>query len=134
MTNLTKEEQEIIDKLHKVLGFSNPPEITQERFNVLIDELIKEDKRETIWRLCGIYIGYNFNKVIDYYIEKRDSYYLEELVCFVNGELDQEYLVNKLIETKDKEFIRTCLELYGNTMQYCMDNLWLEKLLDYIKS
>lgn len=133
MAKLNKEEQEIVDKLHECLGFSNPPKITQERFDAIVEELIKKDKRETMWRLCGIYIGYNFNKVIDYYIEKKDSYYVEELVCFVDGELDQEYLVNKMIETNDKEFVKACLELYGETMQYCMDNEWIEKLLNFVK-
>lgn len=87
-----------------------------------------------MWRLCGTFDGYNFNKVIDYFIKVRDSYYIEELVSFTCGELDQEYLVNRMIETNDKEFIKASLEECGKSMQYSMKDEYLEKLLEFIKN
>ena len=109
MNELTQIELNIIADLEKKLVLDNPPKITQQRFNLIIDVLIKEDRRELMWRLCVTYSNYNYNKVVDYFVDKKDSWYVEELVCFVNGELDQEYLVNKMIETKDKEFIKESL-------------------------
>lgn len=134
MNNLTEQEKNIIEGLRTSLVLDNPPDITQERFDLIIDELIKNDKRELMWRLCGTFNGYNYNKVIDYFIKVRDSYYIEELVSFTCGDLDQEYLVNKMIETNDKIFIRDSLEECGDSMQYSIDDEYLEKLLDFIKN
>lgn len=134
MDNLTEQEKNMIEGLKTLLIFDNPPNITQDRFNLIVDELIKNDERELMWRLCGTFEGYNYNKVIDYFIKVRDSYYIEELVCFTCGELDQEYLVNKMIETNDKVFIKESLEECGNSMQYSMKDECLEKLLEFIKN
>ena len=134
MDNLTEQEKNVIEGLKTLLVFDNPPNITQDRFNLIVDELIKNDERELMWRLCGTFEGYNYNKVIDYFIKVRDSYYIEELVCFTCGELDQEYLVNKMIETNDKVFIKNSLEECGNSMQYSMKDDCLEKLLEFIKN
>lgn len=128
MNSLTEEEKNIIEQLKYRLTLDNPPLITQERFDAIVDVLIKEDRRELMWRLCGTYSNYNYNKVIDYFVDKRDSWYVEELVCFVNGKLDQEYLVNKMIETKDKEFIKDALYLCG----YCMETILEPHLLKKI--
>lgn len=102
-------------------------------FDLIVDKLIKKDDKETLWKLCATYQGFDYNKVIDYYVEQRNSYYIEELVCITDGELDQEYLVTKMIETKDKDFIKLTLETCGKSMQYSMDDRLLEQLLTYIK-
>lgn len=133
MNNLTEEEKNIIEGLRTSLILYNPPVIAQERFDLIVGELIKNDKRELMWRLCGTFNGYNYNKVIDYFINVRDSYYVEELVSFTRGDLDQEYLVNKMIETNDKTFIRDSLEECGDSMQSFMKAEYLEKLLNFIK-
>ena len=134
MNNLKEQEKNIIEGLRTLLVVDDQPDITQERFDLIVDELIKNDERELMWRLCGAFNGYNYNKVIDYFIKVRASYYVEELVCFTCGELDQEYLVNKMIETNDKEFIKEALEECGKSMQYSMKDECLEKLLDFIKN
>jgi len=134
MNELTQTELNIIADLEKKLVLDNPPKITQQRFNLIIDVLIKEDRRELMWRLCGTYSNYNYNKVVDYFVDKKDSWYVEELVCFVNGELDQEYLVNKMIETKDKEFIKESLELCGYCMESFLEPYLLKKLYLFLES
>lgn len=124
----------IIKRLKKECILNNPPEISQEKFDLIATKLIINDEKELLWRLCGSFAGYNFNKVIDYFIKEKDSYYLEELVCFTNGELDQQHLVTQMLETNDKMFIKNALEEAGNSMQYCLNDNLLEKLLDFIKS
>ncbi len=126
-------EKEIIEKLKNEMILDNPPVINQIQFDLLVDKLIKNDEKELMWRLCGSYNGYNFNKVIEYFIKEKDSYYLEKLVCFTGGELDQKFMVEKMLETQDKLFIRNALEECGKSMQYSMNDDLLEQLLDYIK-
>ena len=134
MNELTEIEQNIIENLENSLVLDNPPKITQQRFDSIIDVLIKEDRRELMWRLCGTYSNYNYNKVIDYFIDKKDSWYVEELICFVDGELDQEYLVNKMIETKDKEFINDALSLCGHCMEAYLEPHLLKKIYLFLES
>lgn len=134
MNNLTEQEKNIIEGLKTLLVLDNPPDISQDRFDIIIDNLISNDERELMWRLCGTLDGYNYNKVIDYFVNVRDSYYIEELVSFTCGELDQEHLVNKMIETNDKTFIKDSLEECGKSMQYSMKEENLEKLLEFIKN
>jgi len=133
MNELTEIEQNIIENLEKNLVLDEPPKITQQRFDLIINVLIKEDRRELMWRLCGTYPNYNYNKAIDYFVDKKDSWYVEELVCFVDGELDQEYLVNKMIETKDTKFIKDALSLCGNCMETILEPSLLKKIYLFLE-
>ena len=138
MNNLTIEEINIIKELEKKITIDNPPEITQESFDLIISELIKEDKKEVMWNLCTTYSieydgKYNYNKVVDYYIKTKDSYYLEELICFLTEELDHKYIVENMLKTNDKTFIKNTLQECGNAVEYLLEHTELEKLLDYIK-
>lgn len=99
MKMISNIEKEIIEKLKKVLGY-DAPKITQEQFDNIVDYIMKNETtggnpKELVWRLCGCYEGFNFNKVIDIFVESKDSYYTSELVSYVDGNLDQEYLTKK---------------------------------------
>jgi len=138
MDKLTKEEINIIKELEEKFTIDNPPEITQEGFDLIIDKLIEDDKKEVMWKLCATYSiehegKYNYDKIVDYYIKTKDSYYLEELISFTSEELDHKYIVEKMLKTEDKTFIRNTLLECGNTVEYCLEPIELEKLLDYIK-
>lgn len=138
MDKLTKEEINIIKELEEKFTIDNPPEITQEGFDLIIDKLIEDDKKEVMWKLCATYSiehegKYNYDKIVDYYIKTKDSYYLEELISFASEELDHKYIVEKMLKTEDKTFIRNTLLECGNTVEYCLEPIELEKLLDYIK-
>lgn len=138
MVKLTKEEQNIIKELEEKFDIDNPPEINQERFDLIVDKLIEQDKKEVMWNLCVTYSiqyegKYNYNKIVDYYIKTKDSYYLEELICFASEELDHKYIVEEMLKTEDQTFIKNTLLEYGNAVQYCLNTLELEKLLDYLK-
>ena len=129
----TNEEEKMIKVLEKSIADDDAPKITQERFDEIVDYLIKEKKDELIWRLCVTYYKYNHHKVIDYYILNRDVCYIEELVSIIAEHIDQEYVVKKMLETKDKEFIKSALAEAGNDMHYSLQPHLLEKLLDYVK-
>lgn len=107
--------------------------MTQDEFDKAIDLLIKNNNRDEIWNTCALTEGLNYNKVIDYYVDTRDSFYIAELVSILAEDLDNEYLVNKMINTQDKDFIRESLNYCNKIMQYSIDPICLEKLLEYVK-
>lgn len=129
-------EKEIIEKLKTVLGY-DAPEITQEQFDNMIDYIIGHETKgdgnpkELIWRLCGCYEYLNFNKVIDIFVDSKDAYYTSELVCYVDGNLDQEYLVRKMIETNDLKFIDEAMSNAGNAMMYSLDEKYLNDIRNF---
>ena len=86
------------------------PNITQESFNELVKIGISKDKREALWRLAFNYNGkeMNFTDIEEYFIEKRDDYYLIELISAVQNDIDMDKLIKKVIDTKDSEFIIKC--------------------------
>lgn len=92
--------------------FSSPvvPNITQETFNNLVKAGIKADKREALWRLAFNYYNKDkdFSSIEDYFIEKRDVYYLVELIVAVEEDLNMEKLIEKVINTHDRDFIIRC--------------------------
>lgn len=138
MVKLTKVEQNIIKELEEKFTIDNPPEITQERFDLIVDKLIVEDKKEVMWNLCVTYSidyegKYYYNKIVDYYIKTKDSYYLEELICFACEELDHKYIVEEMLKTEDKTFIKNTLLECGKAVEHCLKPIELEKLLDYLK-
>ena len=101
---------ELLNFITQYIYVSLPPNIDQEKFNDLVKVGIKEDKREALWRLA-----FNYNKrkkdftLIEYYfIEKRDAYYLLELISAVNEDLNMDKLIDKVVATKDKKFIINC--------------------------
>ena len=101
---------ELLNFITQYISVSLPPNIDQEKFNDLVKVGIKEDKREALWRLA-----FNYNKrkkdftlIEDYFIEKRDAYYLLELISAVNEDLNMDKLIDKVVATKDKKFIMNC--------------------------
>ena len=135
---ITNFEKGIIEKLKTVLGY-DAPKITQEQFDKMVDYIMKNETKggnpkELVWRLCGCYIGLNFNKVIDLFVESKDAYYISELVSFVDGCLDQEYLTKKMIETNDLKFIDEAMSNCGNAMMYSLEEKYINKIRNFYNS
>lgn len=105
---LQMNDLELLEFITQYISVPLPPEITQEDFNELVSVGIKNDKREALWRLAMNYNrkGKDFSKIVDYFIEKRDDYYLAELICGVEEDLDLDAIIDKALETDDIEFIR----------------------------
>lgn len=100
--------KELLDFITKYISVPMPPVINQEAFNELVEAGIKEDKRESLWRLATNYSNKNidFSHIEDYFIEKKDEYYVIELISAVKEDLDMDKLIDKIVNTKNKEFIR----------------------------
>lgn len=83
--------------------------------------------------MCEAYPKFNCHEAIDYFIKERDVINFSELVGFTMGEIDQDYLIDSLLATKNKKFIEYVLNESGHTLAA---NLYLDKvqkLIDYIK-
>ena len=106
--NMTLEE--ILAYITRYISVPLPPDITQERFDKLVQVGIKEDKREALWRLAFNYYGHykDFSAIAKYFIEKKDAYYLVELICAVRNDLDMDNIINEVIKTQDRNFIVDC--------------------------
>lgn len=103
---------ELLEFITQYISVPLPPNINQETFNDLVKVGIEKDKREALWRLAFNYNNKekDFSMIEDYFILKRDAYYLTELVSAVIEDLDLNRLVDKVIETKDKEFINEIIK------------------------
>lgn len=135
---ITEKEKEIIEKLKRTLGY-DVPEITQEQFDNMVDYIMQNETeggnpKELIWRLSGCYEDLNLNKVIDIFVDTKDAYYTSELASYVGGNLDQEYLTKKMIDTNDLKFIDEAMSNCGNTMMYSLDEKYLNEIRDFYNS
>ena len=100
------------------------PKIDQDYFNDLVNVAKDYDNAlENIWRL-GINFdgkGYNFDLLDDFFVNSKNIWYLGE---YINGiqQINQKKIVNKILRTKDKEFIKQVLEdeliLYNLDKEY----------------
>ena len=87
------------------------PKINQETFNNLVKEAKNYDHAfENIWRLGMSFDckGYNYDLLDDFFVNEKDIGYLGEYLSGVY-QVNQEKLVNKIIKTNDKEFIKNVL-------------------------
>lgn len=100
-------DYELLEFIAQYISVPMPPQIDQEKFNDLVKVGIENDEREWLWRLAFNYNEKNkdFSLIEDYFIEKRDDYYLTELISAVRDDLNMKKLKKKVIATKDKKFI-----------------------------
>lgn len=103
-------DKELLDYITQFISAPNVPEINQETFDKLVNIAIQENNKETLWRLAFNYNKKNidFSDIEDYFIKEKDDYYLIELICAVEEDLNMERLVDKVFNTNDKEFIIKC--------------------------
>lgn len=111
-------------------------EITIEEFNDLVAKLINDDEAYTLTSLVALYWDYNRNKIIDYFIDKGDVGLLLGFLDYCNNFstqtnlLDQKYVVEKLLNKKNKEFIKDILN--SNSIYFLTDIKEKEKLIKYV--
>ena len=88
------------------------PNIDQDCFNNLVNVAKNYDNAlENIWRLGMNYDrkGYNFDLLDNFFVDSKNVYYLGEYISSIH-QINQEKIVNTIIKTKDKEFIKQILE------------------------
>lgn len=100
-------DYELLEFIAQYISVPMPPQISQEKFDKIVKVGIENDEREWLWRLAFNYNEKNkdFSLIEDYFIEKRDDYYLTELISVVRDDLNMKKLKKKVIATKDKKFI-----------------------------
>ena len=100
-------DYELLEFIAQYISVPMPPQISQEKFDKIVKVGIENDEREWLWRLSFNYNEKNkdFSLIEDYFIEKRDDYYLIELISAVRDDLNMKKLKKKVIATKDKKFI-----------------------------
>lgn len=98
-------DKELLTFITRYISVPLPPPIKQEDFNDLVKVGIKEDNREALWRLAVNYDKkMNFTLIEDYFIDKRDSYYLIELISATDS-VNLDNIVSKVVATNDREFM-----------------------------
>lgn len=136
MVEYNDKEKKIIKQCNEGPFYTIVTELTQDEFDELVNKLMKEDQAKTLTILVSIYWDYNRNKIIDYFINKKD---VEELLSFLDycndfstekNQLDQKYIVDKILETSDKQFIKKILE--SNNLYFLNDESEKDRLLKYI--
>ena len=88
------------------------PNIDQDGFNDLVNVAKNYDNAlENIWRLGMNYDrkGYNFDLLDNFFVDSKNVYYLGEYISLIH-QINQEKIVNTIVKTKDKEFIKQILE------------------------
>lgn len=98
-------DKELLTFITRYISVPLPPPIKQEDFNDLVKVGIKEDNREALWRLAVNYDKkMDFTLIEDYFIDKRDSYYLIELISTTDS-VNLDNIVSKVVATNDREFM-----------------------------
>ena len=103
-----------------------PQNISEELFNDIIDICINNNDFESLWRLYFKYSNYNPSKIEDFYIMKRNSYYVCELISIRDNSMDIDNFIKKIIETNDINFISWIYlnkMIYGIIPDYCINLL-----------
>lgn len=124
---------ELLEFITQYISAPVTPNIDQATFDDLVSAGIEKDKREALWRLAFNYNGKkkDFILIEDYFIDKRDGYYLTELISAVKEDLNMEELIEKVINTKDNDFIIDCGNRAKNIGIFTDEEI--EKLKERIK-
>ena len=137
MSNYTEKEKKIIKQCSEGPFHTLVTELTKEEFDTLVDKLVADNS--TIFAsLVAIYRNYNRNKIIDYYIDRGDVDLLLGFLDYcndfstLNNQLDQKYVVDKLLEKNDKKFIKDILE--SNSIYFLTNTEEKNRLLGFIST
>lgn len=97
-------DYELLEFIAQNIAASFPPNLTQEEFDRLVNAGIEKDEREWLWRLAFNYEtrSINFDSIVEYFIKKKDGYYLAELISAVGECLNIDEIIDKI---DDKELI-----------------------------
>lgn len=136
MSNYTNKEKQIIRQCNEGPFHTLMIKITIEEFNDLVSKLINDDEAYTLTSLVAIYWDYNRNKIIDYFVDKGDVELLLGFLDYCNdfstqsNKLNQKYVVDKLLNKKDKRLIKDILN--NNSIYFLTDSNEKEKLIKYV--
>lgn len=97
-------DYELLEFIAQYISAPFPPNLTQEEFDRLVKIGIEKDEREWLWRLAFNYENSNiiFDSIVEYFIKKKDGYYLAELISVVGERLNIDKIMDMI---NDKELI-----------------------------
>ena len=122
--NLT--DYELLEFISQNIQAPFPPNLKQEEFERLVKVGIENDEREWLWRLAFNYENsdFNFDLIADYFIEKKDGYYIAELISAVGFCLNIDNIIEKI---NDKDLIEDLVNRKGVIVHYVSEEQF-EKL------
>ena len=102
-------DYELLEFIAQNIQAPFPPNLTQEEFDKLVKVGIEKDEREWLWRLAFNYerSKINFDNIVNYFISKKDGYYLSELISAVGECLNINNIIDKI---DDKGLIKELLK------------------------
>ena len=122
----------ILNELKTCLSLEHPKNIGQENLDKLIDYAIKNGNREIVWRIALSYSNFDldFTKIMLYFIETKDEFYvIETLYAVGDDKIDLKLTKKKVLETNDNEFIGKVIEDVKS--YYCVNsNEDLNKIIE----
>lgn len=103
--NMTKDE--MLDFITQYIHVELPPKLSNEELEELITIGINRKNKEKLWRLAFNYENSrnDFKRIIDYYVEEKDYWYLGELMSALYGKIDFDYIKQEVNKTQDQHFI-----------------------------
>lgn len=123
-------DYELLEFIAQNIQAPFPPNLTQELFDRLVKVGIEKDEREWLWRLAFNYEKgkIKLDNIVDYFIDKKDGYYLAELISAVGERLNIDSIIDKI---NDNELIENLKERKGIISHYVSDeqfNRLIEKI------
>ena len=124
-------DYELLEFIAQYIKAPFPPKLTEEEFNNLVKIGIEHDEREWLWRLAFNYENDNMNLelISDYFIEKKDGYYLAELISAVGANLNINNIIDKIT---DKSLIKDLKKRKGVIQNYVSEEQF-NKLISKLK-
>ena len=119
---------ELLEFIAQYICAPFPPQISEEEFIEIVNEGIKHDEREWIWRMALNYEtrGFDFSLISDYFIKVKDGYYLVELISGIKDALDIDSILDKL---NDKDLIED-IKIRKSILDNCLSKKQLDKLMN----
>ena len=123
-------DYELLEFIAQNIQAPFPPNLTQEEFDKIVKVGIEKDEREWLWRLAFNYESrkINFDKIVDYFIKKKDGYYLAELISAVGENLNIDSIIDRI---NDNELIEDLKERKDVIDSYISDEQF-NKLIEKI--
>lgn len=122
-------DYELLEFIAQNIQAPFPPNLTQEEFDRLVKVGIENDEREWLWRLAFNYERkkINFDEIVDYYIKKKDGYYLTELISAVGECLNIDRIFNKIEDKELIEYLKKRKDVISNYVSDEQYNKLVEK-------
>ena len=123
-------DYELLELIAQYINAPFPPQINQDKFDKLVKVGIEKDEREWLWRLAFNYEGkkLNFDSIVNYYLKKKDGYYLVELISAVGECLNLDEVIDKINDKELIEYIKNNRQSMGSNITEEQFNKIVEKL------